>query len=434
MSESIPLPDGPQPPPLPAPPTSSTGGGIPRQASRVAGPLEPIDLEGFGPGQVTTRQPGRAIDAGQGRVFPCDACGADLKFHIGMQVMECPYCGHRKDIVIDPDAVPQEQDFHAMLERIQQWRWEAGQANHGATGPADLNEVRCGSCGGNVEFLGTLTSTKCPYCASPVQLEHAHKCDQRRIPVDGMLPFLVDRQLAGNNLQQWVRSRWFAPNDFLQQGAQGNFNGVYLSYFTFDTLTATAYDGQRGEYYYVTVGSGKDQKRERRTRWYRANGHFQLFFDDVLVLANTGLKRDMMLNLEPWPLGWVVPFNQQMLAGLMARTYDIDLDHCFLDAKARIDTAIATDVKSRIGGDTQRVHSIRTEYEAITFKHLLLPVWLLIYRYKNRPYQIFINAATGQVQGERPYSVWKILGVIFAGIAIVAAVLAAFGLFEMLGR
>lgn len=432
MSESIPFPEG--PPPLPTPSTTSTGGGIPRQASRFSDRPE-IESEGDGPGLVTTQQPGRAIDAGQGRVFPCDACGADLKFHIGMQMMECPYCGHCKDIVIDPTAVPQEQDFHAMLERVQQWRQAAKQGAADATSnQAELNEVRCESCGGNVEFMGTLTSTKCPYCGSPVQLEHAHKCDQRRIPVDGMLPFLVDQKVAGKNLQQWLRSLWFAPNNFLKQGVHGNFNGVYLSYFTFDTLTATAYDGERGEHYYVTVGTGKDQKRERRTRWYRVNGHFQRFFDDVLVLANTGLKRDMMLNLEPWPLGSVVPFNQQMLAGLMARTYDIDLDTCFHEAKSRIDTAIASDVTSRIGGDDQQVNSIRTEYEAITFKHLLLPVWLMIYRYENHPYQIFINAATGQVQGERPWSIWKILGIIFAGLAIIATVLAAIGIPQMLAR
>lgn len=432
MSESIPFPEG--PPPFPTPSTTSTGGGIPRHASRFADRPE-IGAEGDGPGLVTTREPGRAIDAGQGRVFPCDACGADLKFHIGMQVMECPYCGHCKDIVIDPTAVPQEQDFHAMLERVQQWRQAAKQADADATSnQAELNEVRCESCGGNVEFVGTLTSTKCPYCGSPVQLEHAHKCDQRRIPVDGMLPFLVDQKVAAKNLQQWFRSLWFAPNNFLKQGVNGNLNGVYLSYFTFDTLTATAYDGERGEHYYVTVGTGKDQKRERRTRWYPVNGHFQRFFDDVLVLANTGLKRDKMLNLEPWPLGSVVPFNQQMLAGLMARTYDIDLDTCFSEAKARIDTAIASDVTSRIGGDDQQVNSIQTEYEAITFKHLLLPVWLMIYRYENHPYQIFINAATGQVQGERPWSIWKILGVIFAGLAIIASVLAAIGIPQMLAR
>ena len=187
-------------------------------------------------------------------------------------------------------------------------------------------------------------------------------------------------------------------------------------------MTFTAYSGQRGEYYYVTVGSGKNKRRVRRTRWYPASGRFQRFFDDVLVLANTGLRRDYMLALEPWPLLKVVPFNQEMLAGHMARTYDIELDESFVEGKKRIDEAIYQEVCQRIGGDTQRVHSVDSNYEAVTFKHILLPVWLLAYRYRDKSYQVFINAATGEVQGERPYSPWKIAFAVLTGLAIAGTI------------
>ncbi len=189
-------------------------------------------------------------------------------------------------------------------------------------------------------------------------------------------------------------------------------------------MTFTAYSGQRGEHYWVTVGSGKNERREMRTRWYPASGRFQRFFDDIVVLANTGLNRKFMLALEPWPLQNVVAFNQQMLAGHLARTYDIELDRCFEEAKSRIDDAIQSDVRQRIGGDTQRVQSVNSRYEAITYKHLLLPVWLLAYRYSDKTFQVFVNAATGEVQGERPYSVWKIMFAVLAGLAVVGVIAA----------
>lgn len=387
----------------------------------------PLDLHRR---DVRTLEAGRTFDDGEGRVFPCEGCGADLEFHIGMQSLQCPYCGYVKEIQHQADGPLPEQDFHAMLEQLQVWREAARQQaeNEDADGGADtrdqIREIRCESCGGNVEFIGTLTSSHCPYCHAAVQLEKAHKSDVRRIPVDGILPFQIDREHAKANLIHWVQSRWFAPNRFLKQGADGRFNGIYLSYFTYDSMTSNAYSGQRGEYYYVTVGSGKSQRTERRTRWYPASGTFQRFFDDVLVLANTGLRRDFMLALEPWPLLKVVPFDQQMLAGFMARTYDIDLDKCFSEAKDRIDAAIHTEVCQRIGGDTQQVDHIDCRHEAITFKHLLLPAWLLAYQYGNQPYQIFINAATGEVQGERPYSVWKILFAVVLGIAAASAIAA----------
>ena len=170
---------------------------------------------------------GRHSIRARGRIFPCDGCGADLQFRIGDQMLACEFCGHVKEIEIPDEADVVEQDFHAMLDRLQDWREEeaerqveSGDAQH-AGDSTTRNELRCDSCGGNVEFIGTLTSTHCPYCGSPVQLENAHRCTERRIPVDGVLPFQIDRVHAKNNLKQWVESRWFAPNDFRKRGADG---------------------------------------------------------------------------------------------------------------------------------------------------------------------------------------------------------------------
>lgn len=376
------------------------------------------DIEVLGRSDVA----GATTDEGKGRVFPCEGCGADLEFNIGQQKLKCPFCGYEKDIEIAEDAQIQEQDFHAMLERVRQARERGPEEVEG-----NYNEVRCGSCGGTVVFEGTLTSTDCPYCGTPIQREHVHTAT-KRIPVDGVLPFLVDQKKAKAGLQQWVQSRWFAPNEFRKRGAEGRFNGVYLPYWTFDTLTFNVYQGQRGENYTVTVGTGKNRRTETRTRWYPASGRFQRFFDDVLVVASQGLPAKYIIALEPWPLAQCVPFSQQFLAGHLARTYDVELDEGFVEGKQRIDAAIRSDVRRRIGGDKQRIHSIDSRYDAITFKHLLLPVWLLTYRFRDKPYRVFVNAVTGEVQGERPWSFVKILLVVLAGLAAagtIAAVIAA---------
>jgi hypothetical protein len=130
-------------------------------------------------------------------------------------------------------------------------------------------------------------------------------------------------------------------------------------------------------------------------------------------------------RLEPWPLHDVVPFNQEMLAGSLARIYDVELDDGFSEARRRIEAAIAHEVRQRIGGDEQRVRAINTRYDAITFKHLLLPVWLLAYRFHEKPYRVMVNARTGEVQGERPVS-WVKITLTALGGAIVAAAIAFF--------
>jgi hypothetical protein len=114
-----------------------------------------------------------------------------------------------------------------------------------------------------------------------------------------------------------------------------------------------------------------------------------------------------------------VPFNQQVLAGFLARTYDITLGEGFADAKTRIEEALRTEVQKRIGGDEQEIMSLDVQYRALTYKHLLLPVWLLVYRYHDKPYQVAVNAATGEVQGERPYSWIKITSAVLCAVAAV---------------
>ena len=387
----------------PAPPQPS--------ASPDLVPIEDVEL--LGKSDVA----GTTTDEGKGRVFPCEGCGADLEFHIGQQRLKCPFCGFEKEIQIADGAEVREQDFHAMLERVRQAREKEPQE------VAGYSEVRCRSCSGTVVFQGTLTSTECPYCGSPIQRENVHTLT-RRVPVDGVLPFMVDHDKAAKGLTAWVKSRWFAPNEFLKRGVEGKFNGVYLPYWTYDTLTFNAYTGERGENYTVTVGTGKNRRTETRTRWYPASGRFQRFFDDVLVVASQGLPRKYVIGLEPWPLARCIPFTQQVLAGHLARTYDVELDAGLKDAKQRIDEAIAADVRQRIGGDKQRIHSIQSRYDAITYKHLLLPVWMLAYRYHDKPYRVFVNAGTGEVQGERPYSWVKILFAVLAGLIAGAIVIA----------
>lgn len=368
---------------------------------------------------IFARKSGEAIDDARARIFPCEQCGADLKFDIDQQSQKCPYCGYVKQIVIPEDAVVVEQDFQATLQRLAERR-KAGTER--VTGE---KEIHCSTCGANVIFSGTLTSSECSYCGKPIQRENIHDAPDR-VPVDGMLPFLVDGQIAGENLRQWVQSRWFAPNEFKKRGADGKFNGVYLPFFTFDALTFTRYRGERGEHYTVTTGTGKDQRTHRRTRWYPAAGEFERFFDDVLILAAKGMNRNLMHALEPWPFERIVPFNQEMVAGFLARTYDIELEAGLREARERIEAEIAGDVRRRIGGDTQQVHAIQTTLSAITYKHLLLPAWLLTYRYQDKPFQVFVNATTGEVQGERPYSWVKIVAFIAAMITLVGLVALTF--------
>ncbi|VAW70267.1 Primosomal protein N' (replication factor Y) -superfamily II helicase, partial [hydrothermal vent metagenome] len=81
---------------------------------------------------------------------------------------------------------------------------------------------------------------------------------------------------------------------------------------------------------------------------------------------------------------------------------------------------IHREIKRDIGGDEQRIDSVDTRYQDASFKHILLPVWISAYRYRNKLYQILVNARTGEVQGLRPYSWIKITLAVSGAVAIIA--------------
>lgn len=349
------------------------------------------------------------------RVFPCPACGSDLVFDISEQGMSCGHCGYDEPLAV-PEGGPEEQDLRTTIEAL-----EARHDGPSADDFEGFQEITCNSCGGGVMFSGTLTGTECPYCGSPIQVDAAHQATAK-LGVDGVLSFKIEHDDAGESLKKWIKSLWFAPSEFQKRGVKGEFQGVYLPYWTFDAATANAYRGERGDAYHVTVGSGKNRRRVRRVRWSPASGQFKRLFDDVTVAAFRGMPAGLLESVGPWPFAEAAGPNQEMLAGFVTRTYDVDLPDGFSSAKAKIEALLAADAKGRIGGDEQRLHDLRTHYGLLTFKHVLLPVWMLTYRFKEKPYRVIVNGATGRVVGERPWSAWKIAAAVLTGLAVAAGI------------
>jgi len=348
------------------------------------------------------------------RTYPCTACGGDLEFHIGRQLLVCPHCGSEQQIVENTGRTVEERDFRQTVGAL---RAEAeSRSVHQLTGE---KEVVCQSCGGHTTFTGSLTATRCPYCATPIQRDDIYDAPAR-LAVDGVVPFAVDERAARDAIDHWIKSRWFAPNEFKKYNRKGSFTSIYMAYFTYDADTTTDYSGRRGDTYTVTVGSGDNRRTETRVRWTPAAGRVYNRFDDVAVCANEGLDRRHVAALEPWPTQTAKPFSAEYVAGHLCRTYDHDVEESFGEAQQRMTSEIRETVKRDIGGDRQDIDHMDTSYDRLTFKHLLLPIWLLTVIFQEQPFQVLINGVTGEVRGQRPWSVVKIAAAVALAVIVVA--------------
>lgn len=346
--------------------------------------------------------------------FPCEKCGADLHFSPKQGTLVCPHCGHVSQ-AISPDGGPWDSPMRELDLR---------QALADPLSGQDIEETRvttCPSCAAQIHFADGNHATQCPFCATPVVADTG---THRHIKPRGLLPFAVAETTAHQAMSDWLGTLWFAPtglSDYARKNRR--MDGIYVPYWTFDADTRSTYSGERGTVYYKTNTEFRDGKshttRERRVRWTRVSGRVARFFDDVLVLASRSLPKDYTDALEPWDLSALVPYRPEYLAGFNAEGYTVDLEDGFHEAHARMDRIIARDVRFDIGGDEQRIHDIRTELGALTFRHVLLPVWLAAYKYRGKTYRFVVNGRTGRVRGERPWSGWKIFFAALAG-AIVA--------------
>lgn len=355
------------------------------------------------------------------RQMPCPGCGARLEYDPRAAALTCPYCGRSVEIALEDTRV-EELDYEAHLE----------EAAHEA-GEIETRTVKCASCGGETTRSVEVVADACPFCGTPSVVEGG---SIRTIKPGAVLPFGIDRERAEEGFRAWIRSRWFAPSALKRMAERdGALSGVYVPYWTFDCETTSVYRGLRGDDYWVTetdtgFEKGRPVRRSRRvrkTRWWPASGTVNGSFDDVLVLAGDSLPRSYIERLEPWDLEAVVPYRDDYLAGFRAETYSLDLRAGFEAARKDMAPAIEALVRRDIGGDRQHITSLRTRYARVTFKHVLLPVWVSAYRYRDRVFRILVNARTGEIQGERPWSVWKI-------VLTVAAVLAVAGIAALLSR
>ena len=227
-------------------------------------------------------------------------------------------------------------------------------------------------------------------------------------------------------MTNWLGSLWFAPNGLMEYARKGRrMIGVYTPCWTFDADTKSQYRGQRGTIYYeqrTVTRNGKTETIDvQKVRWTPIRGRVARFFDDVLIVASMALPAKFRQALVHWDLTRLEPYNPEYLAGFRSEAYTIELEEAYGEAREIMDRQILRDVRFDIGGDKQRVDHIDTDIRDVTFKHILVPVWIAAYRYRGRAFRFVVNGQTGQVIGERPWSAWKIAFAVLVGLMVAAA-------------
>ncbi|MFN8282823.1 MAG: hypothetical protein U0U67_06380 [Chitinophagales bacterium] len=350
----------------------------------------------------------------------CKDCGAMLLYSPGAQKLVCKYCGAQNNILSDEKTEIKETDYNDFINnKIQQEQKQT------------ISTVKCNNCGASTTLKPNITSDNCAFCASPLVIQNG--TTSTIIKPSYVLPFKIDSKNAHDSFTKWLNGLWFAPNDLKKYASLSEkLKGMYMPYWTYDAKTDTQYQGERGDYYYtterrqVTVNGKTEMRTEqvRHTRWSYKSGTVFNTFDDVSVLASNSLPDATTRNLEPWDFNNLAPYNEGFISGFQTECYQVEVKDGFETAKKVMRTSIENSVRRDISGDEQRISNLNTNYNAITFKHILLPIWISAYQYNGKVYRFIINGRSGKLEGQRPYSWIKITLAVLAVLIIIGTIIA----------
>jgi hypothetical protein len=277
-------------------------------------------------------------------------------------------------------------------------------------------------------FDAQRTAQRCDFCGSPAIV--AHTGGGEAITPQSILPFKISNGQIRDRIRQWYGSRWFAPNKLKTAALTDTLHGIYLPYWTFDAHASAQWQAQAGYYYYTTEtyrdNNGNMQTRQvQHTRWEPAAGQLQHFFDDALVPGTAGVHRALLRQIEPFPTTTdLQPYSPEFVRGWTVERYQINLGQAAKINEEDMDHTLRSLCIRQIPGDTWRNLSMQRQYQGRSFKHVLVPVWLVSYTYGTKTFQIVANGYTGAIAGERPYSWVKISLAVLAALLFLGLLLA----------
>jgi hypothetical protein len=353
--------------------------------------------------------------------YACPACGAEAHWNPAKQALVCPYCGTTSPAKIDESGAIIEHDLVRALRGI---------PDSGRGWQAQKISVRCQSCRAISVFDPQRVAQRCDFCGSAQLVPYEQTKDA--FTPESLLPVRVSETQVRETIRRWYGNRWFAPNALNDRALTDQVHGIYLPYWTFDAQVHADWTAESGYYYYETEyytdAQGNRQSRQvQRIRWQYSSGSLDHFFDDELVAASVGVDADKLRAIEPFPTEELVPYDAGYLSGWVVERYQLDLVAAARHSREVMDAKLRSLCAAEVPGDTQRNLQVDADYSGQTFKHILLPVWLLSYNYGARKFQVVINGYTGAIAGDYPKSWIKITLAVLTALVIVLILVFIFG-------
>jgi DNA-directed RNA polymerase subunit RPC12/RpoP len=332
--------------------------------------------------------------------YKCPSCSAGLKFNPTVQVWKCEYCFNEYDLEeLEPNRAAEELPEEDI---------------------AELDSYRCSNCGADLLADDTTSATFCLYCKSPSIIKTRFS---GRFKPKYVIPFKISKENAKELYRSWIKKRRFAPTAFKQQEEIDKVTGLYAPYWLFDCKVNAMIAGEA-----TRVSSYRQgDYRVIHTKYYSVERSGEMKYNMIPVDGSIKLNDQLMQLIEPYDYKDITDFSMKYMSGFMAERYDVESTDAANAMKKRVERYVEERLRATINGyNTTRITSKSVNFNEVVDNYAMLPVYILVNKYKGNSHTFIVNGQTGKVSGDTPIDRKK--QVLFAlGIFAAAWIVAVFG-------
>lgn len=345
--------------------------------------------------------------------IPCPSCGNQLTYGGGKRELSCKKCGHKRGLQKDSDQVIEKK-----LEKAVDFsKFQQGSMGEGAMA------YSCNGCSVILAGYGAEAPTMCPMCNS-IELESVEMPGKAFTPRN-ILPFLLPSHRAIKILKRHLRKRrpWMNPPALFKAYQEDRLRPIYIPVYLVDAYVRASWKAKAG--FRIPVNT-KGSITEKEV-WEPVTGYLEHLYENELLLCSSQIDGGLFDQINDFSLRDLVDYSPRYLESFPAEVTDTPGKEAVKAAESSIDDDLFGKAIRRIKGEKSKELKILSEKEALTFRHVLLPVWVASYSYKGHDYQYLINGRTGKVAGDKPLSIIRIITL--AGLILLTVVLIVWGFF-----
>jgi hypothetical protein len=328
----------------------------------------------------------------------------------------CDYCKHTELLVL-VDASNTESDLGTGL-RSDSGNWAILES-----------QVSCNACGARLFVPAERSTLACPFCDSDqVVLRPA---TPGLIPPTAIGPFLTHSDDIRRILRKWWKNPFLSPAPLSDISDEAiTLSPVYLPFWTFDGRVQIRCALDRRVY--PAEYSNLDRVIEIEDNMLGSKYWYECDIDDLLVYAARSLAEEKVRQVAPFQLKSLLEYRPAILAGWQAELYQIALEDAAVQAHKQMrDQAFNSAMRRSLFMEPMKMLQNDVRVLDRTYKLILLPVWIVRYRFGDKDYQALVNGQTGKISGEKPFD-WRILGL--AALAVIILLVNAWLLYQRFGR